>query len=167
MLIEVKVSKFVRKYIQYKNPKQLKLQRTNLFAMLFFAQAKFRDNGKIWNPKKKIVLNDTITIELSEAQWKKQCLKTELQIFHYSAYNKIIRNFFYEDFFTFMDLRLLKKELLQEDDTLIKELTFEFMRKIDLSDEDISYETLLRNYRRYRNSQYCDLYELLDQLDDD
>lgn len=167
MQIEVKVSKFVFKYIIYKNPKSIKLQRTNFFAMLFFAQLKFRGNGKIWKPKKNIKLEESIFIELSDAQWKKQCLKIKADIVHYSAYNKIIRNFFYEEFFTFMDLRLLKKELLQDDDTLIKELTFEFMRKIDLSDDDISYETLLRNYRRYRNTEHCDLYELLDQLNDE
>lgn len=167
MQIEVKVSKFVRKYIIYKNPKSIKLQRSNFFAMLFFAQLKFRGNGKVWEPKRKTKLDESIFIEMSDAQWNIQHIKKEANIVHFSAYNKMIRNFFYEDFFGFMDLRLLKKELLQDDDTLIKELTFEFMRKIDLSDEDISYETLLRNYRRYRNTANCDLYELLDQLDDE
>ena len=166
--IKVKVSRYVRRYIEYKHPRKLQLRRTNLYAMIFFAEWKFRGT-EVKNPNfgKRHNLNDEIIIHATDDTWKNQYIKKQPSDIVYTSFNKIIRNFFYEEYFTFMDLRLLKKELLQEHEQLIKELALEFMHKLSLSDDDIMLETLLRNYRRYRLNPNLDLYELIESLHDD
>ena len=166
--IKVRISRFCKKYIEYKHPKKLTLKRTNLYAMLFYAEWKFCGKDiRTTNFGKRHNLNDEIIIYVSEDNWKRQRIKKEPTDITYTSYNRIIRNFFYEEYFTFMDLRLLKKELLQEHEQLIKELALEFMTKLLLSDDDINLETLLRNYRRYRLNPNLDLYELIDSLHDE
>lgn len=166
--IKVKVSRYVRKYIEHKHPRKLQLRRTNLYAMIFFAEWKFRGTEvKTANFGKRHNLNDEIIIYATDDTWKNQYIKKEPSDIVFTSFNKIIRNFFYEEYFTFMDLRLLKKELLQEHEQLIKELALEFMLKLSLSDDDIMLETLLRNYRRYRLNPNLDLYELIESLHDD
>jgi hypothetical protein len=66
-----------------------------------------------------------------------------------------------------MDLKLLKKELLKQFERLIKDFALQFMAKLNLSDDDILLETLLRNYRRYRLNLDLDIYELIESLEDD
>ncbi|MDI9870560.1 hypothetical protein [Flectobacillus roseus] len=136
--------------------------------MLFFAQAKFRKNGYKTNPdaKKNFPLDDAIYIEVSESQWVMQRLKSIFYDYQHAYFNKIVRDLFYQEYFEFMNLRYLKKVLTHDDESQIKDLTFEFMLKLDLSEDDYSSETLLRNYRRYRNSDSCDLYDLLEAIDD-
>jgi hypothetical protein len=168
MKIEVKISQYLKKYIEYKHPKKITFRRSNIYAMLFFAEWKFRGKQvKNANLGKRYNLNATIDIHISETEWQNQYLKKEPADIVYTSFNRIIRNFFYEEYFIFMDLRLLKKQILNEHDQLIKELAIEFMDKLRLSDDDILLETLLRNYRRYRLNPNLDLYDLIESLHDD
>jgi hypothetical protein len=66
-----------------------------------------------------------------------------------------------------MDLMLLKMIILEDTEQRIKDFALNYMEKLNLSDDDILLETLLRNYRRYRLNPDLDIYDLIDSLKDD
>ncbi|MEA5458668.1 hypothetical protein VB796_06455 [Arcicella sp. LKC2W] len=186
MLIEVAVTPVNEKFIRSKHPDNIKIGRHSLFFMIYLAQRKFRDGHEstktkipLVKPKKLIVINqkqeDTtpvikysskITFKCSAVQWLRLCLKGPETVIVITSFNRIIRDFFYQDFFNYMNLRVLAKELLTIDSQEIKGFALEYMQKLRLSDDDIMLETLLRNYRRYRLNPNLDLYELIESLND-
>lgn len=166
MEIKVNVTAVNKKFILSKSPKLRKVGRQSLYFLIYLAQRKFRDGNITHNIPVQLKYNQTVIFKCSLFQWTKlriAGIDTNIVI---TSYNKIIRNFFYEDFFEFMNSRFLKKELLGLQEQLIKEFAIDYMEKLSLSEDDIMLETLLRNYRRYRLNTKLDLYELIDSLDD-
>lgn len=167
MQVQVKVSRLNLKYLEFSRPKGIRLIRSDEIGMMFLAQLKFRGGESERNMKAKHNLIYTYIIRVPDKTWYNQYIKKDPQHVALSAFNRHVRNKFYQDFFKFMDLKLLKKELLKRYDILIKDFALQFMAKLTLSDDDILLETLLRNYRRYRLNPDLDIYELIESLKDD
>jgi hypothetical protein len=167
MQVQVKVSRLNLKYLEFSRPKGVRLIRSDEIGMMFLAQLKFRGGESERNMKAKHNLVYTYIIRVPDKTWYNQCIKKDPQHVAIAAFNRHVRNKFYQEFFIYMDLKLLKKELQKRYETLIKDFAFQFMAKLNLSDDDILLETLLRNYRRYRTNPDLDLYELIDSLSDD
>lgn len=167
MKIEVYVSRYIKKYIEYTHPKPITFKRTNVYAMLFFAQRKFNGGESRTINSSRTNLNDVIYIHLSTTQFLYQRMKGKTTLTDYVAFNNIVRDFFYKDFFNYMDFRLFRKKLVENDNRQIKDIVQDYMTKLCLSDDDILLETLLRNYRRYRTDPNIDLYELIESLVDE
>lgn len=147
-------------------PKGLKVKRQEFYYALWNHQRKFRggeDNVRKFNQK---LYSSTISFSCSLTMWLKQCIKGKEDPVMIVGFNKMIRDLFYQYFFFFMNERLLLKTALHRDNQQIREFGIEFMDKLNLSDEDIMLETLLRNYRRYRDNSTISLYELIATLDD-
>ncbi|MCR9064495.1 MAG: hypothetical protein NXI00_11050 [Cytophagales bacterium] len=64
------------------------------------------------------------------------------------GFNANIRGLFYDEYFEFMD----ERSTYMSDEQLIV-ISRDFMDKYSLSEDDVNVQTLLRNYRRYRNKQ--------------
>lgn len=163
MRIQVFVKPYVRKYIAYKHPKTLTFHRKNIYAMLFFAEWKYRERVCYTNDAIH-KLSDVIYIELSQQQWTDQRLKKEPKPVVYIAFNKIIRDFFFQDFFQFMDISYYAK-LKTDSKTEIREIAQAWIDMLQLSDDEMSIETLLRTYRRYRDKTEEEILDIIDQLD--
>ncbi|MES2517500.1 MAG: hypothetical protein V4585_05310 [Bacteroidota bacterium] len=187
MQIEVAVTPVNLKFILSQNKAKLKVGRHSLYFLIYFAQRKYRDGNEstktkiptIKTKKKnsdnelvdeclhKLKYSKKLTFNCSMSHWLKLRMKGSETVIVVTSFNKIIRDFFYQDFFQFMNNRLLAKELLSLNLTEIKQFAIEYMAKLSLSDDDINLETLLRNYRRYRLNPNLDLYELIESLNDE
>jgi hypothetical protein len=131
--------------------------------MLFFAEWKYRERVCYSNDAIH-ALSKSIYIELSEQQWKDQCLKKDPKPIVFIAFNKIIRDFFFQDFFQFMDISYYAK-LKTDSKTEIREIAQAWIDMLQLSDDEMSIETLLRTYRRYRDKTEEEILDIIDQLD--
>ncbi len=165
MKIKVSVTPCNLKYIEYMKPKGLKVKRQEFYYALWNHQRKFRggENVKKFNDK---IYSSTISFNCSLATWLRQSIKGNEDAVMIIGFNKMIRDLFYQYFFFFMNERLILKLALNRDSQQIREFAIEFMAKLNLSEEDINLETLLRNYRRYRETPNLGLYDLIDSLDD-
>lgn len=68
------------------------------------------------------------------------------------GFNANIRDLFYEEYFNFMDERTIHLS----DEQFIT-ISRDFMDKYGLLEDDLNVQTLLRNYRRYRRKQQCEV----------
>jgi hypothetical protein len=150
-----------------KPSKLRKVGRQSLFFLIYLAQRKFRDGHLDHNSPIQIKYYEIMTFKCSLFQWTKLRIAGIDSNIVITSFNKIIRNFFYEDFFRYMDLMLLKMIILEDTEQRIKDFALNYMEKLNLSDDDILLETLLRNYRRYRLNPDLDIYDLIDSLKDD
>lgn len=170
MNIEIQVSPYIQKYLEAKNPSGLKLKRKNIYAMIFFAQYKYVRAGK--RKVKKVhspfqnALTAKINIEVSEDDFVRQRMKKEVKLEHCVGFHSAMREFFYQDFFEYVNLRLLDT-ILRSKQSQIKGLIKQFMEANSLTEEEIKLETLIRNYGRYRANKTIDIYELISQLEDE
>jgi hypothetical protein len=168
MNITVKVTSVNLKFINSKSVKLRRVNRNSLYFLIYLAQRKFRD-GNV-NTKTEPDLhkyNATLKFSCSLSKWLALRLKGAESEIVITSYNKIIRNFFYEDFFEYMNKRMLAKHILSLQNEQVKQYAEAYMEKLSLSDDDISLETLLRNYRRYRENEAIDLYLLIESLADE
>jgi hypothetical protein len=167
MEINVNVTSVNKKFMMSKPCKLRKVGRQSLYFLIYLAQRKFRDGHLDQKSPIQIKYNQMITFKCSLFQWTKLRIAGLDSNIVITSYNKIIRNFFYEDFFRYMDLMLLKMLLLKDTEQQIKLFALNYMDKLNLSDDDILLETLLRNYRRYRLNPDLDIYDLIELLEDD
>jgi hypothetical protein len=167
MEIKVRVTSVNKKFMLSKPNKLIKVGRQSLYFLVYLAQRKFRDGHESQIIPIHAKYNDEIIFKCSEIRWIMLRIKGNDTNNIISGFNKIIRNFFYEDFFRYMDLMLLKMIILEDTEQRIKDFALNYMEKLNLSDDDILLETLLRNYRRYRLNPDLDIYDLIDSLKDD
>ena len=187
MHIEVAVTPVNEKFIRSHHPNNITINRHSLFFLIYFAQRKFRDGHEstktkiplvkakkskvaivsVVDPEPVIKYSSKITFQCSSVQWLRLCLKGAETVIVVTSFNRIIRDFFYQDFFNYMNLRVLAKELLSLDSREIKGFVIDYMTKLSLSDDDIDLQTLLRNYRRYRENPLLDMYQLIERLSDE
>lgn len=168
MIISVKVTRLNFRFFYSQNPKWQKVNRSNIFFRVYLGDKKYYEKKN----QKKIAVDEVkyckeIQFNCSMLLWLKLRMKKEDSNIVITSFNKFLRDLFYQDFFNYMNLHILAKELLHRDSDQIKEYAMNYMDKCNLSDDDIDLQTLLRNYRRYREDKNIDLYEFLEQLSDD
>ncbi len=149
MILEVKIDSYLKKYLVSRGQGVIHIRKNNFFGMLLLAHIKYRDKRFCFSSRnKRFSLNDTIQAEIGSVDFKERRIKSVI-IGDKECYNfaQNIRDFFFQDFFNHMNLQVAKNPDMQ-----IKQLTEAFKDKLNLSEDDISTDTLLRVYRRYRAS---------------
>lgn len=140
MKVEFRLQPYLYKYYKRRWDVETNMVRTSVVGMLAFGQIKNRNRNSRDNIK-----------GLTKSVWL--CSTTEIKFrnsikrprkFAIGGFNANIRNLFYDEYFVYMDTCL---EL--DDYTPKTEHTRGFMDKYDLSEDDVSSQTLLRNYTRY------------------
>ena len=161
MEIKIKVAPFVKKFLLHKS-RGLVLNPKNIYTMIFFAQYKYisssdRKNREI---KGRYNLCEEMAIKTSLANWIRQRFKKEVTANCNLSFHFVMRELFYQDFFEYVNLRLLESKISSNDMT-INRIIESYMTDRNLTDEDIKLETLARNYRRYRAESDIDINALI------
>lgn len=159
MKIRMPLERYLVKYLKVIHPEVIKIERVDFLGMLVFAHIKYRrTSGKSGILHKKSNLVDKIDVEIPFPKWVRFALFSDIE-HSYEGFNRCIHDFFYKSYYEFMwqEKRLNNYEvLIGMKKKKIRDLTLDFMKVYDLSELDISIETLLRNYRRKRNAESAD-----------
>ena len=159
MKINVFIRPYLKKYLAYKHPKPIVFSRTNIYAMLFFAEWKFRERFTVEHESKH-ELTEVIHIHISEANFFAQCLKSEIPSIVHLSFNNFLKDMFFDDFYSYMD-KCLAAKTASKSTVEIKSFAERWIDDLQLDDTEILADSLLRSYRRYRQKQENDINQLL------
>lgn len=168
MKIIVQATPCNAKYVAAQPIKWLKVNRTSRLFKEYLFQKKFRDghlHEKSEIDDKKY--SDKITFHCTTLQSKRLCIQKEDCMIVITSFNKQVRNLMYTDFFVYMDRWMLHNEYALSNEFQIREIAINFMKKYDLMESDIKLQTLLRNYRRYRENPDNSLDDVLEKISED
>ena len=104
---------------------------------------------------------------MSETQFKELHVKSYNTPIVITSFNKAIRNLFYTEYFVYMDKQMLINEYKRDNEFQIREIAINFMLKLFLTESEIKLQTLLRNYRRYRENPNWSMEENLEHISED
>lgn len=167
MQISVRISQVNLKFIQSQVGDKISIGRRSIYFLLYLAERKYRDgNESADTPIDDVLYSTHIQFDCSLSQWLKLRIKGNDANIVVTSFNRLVRDFFYQDYFQFMNVKLLEREIKGCHSLEIKGFAQDYMDKLSLSDDDIDLQTLLRNYRRYRLSPNSDLYTLIESLHD-
>lgn len=156
------------KYVMQQPLKWLEAKRTSKYFKEYLFQKKYRDGNtspnKCYNEK---IYCKTITFQCTTLQATKLRIQLEDTPIVITSFNKGIRNIFYADFFIYMDKWMLINEYSLKNEYQIREIVLSFMGKYNLDEADVKLQTLLRNYRRYRENPENTLDEVLEFISED
>ena len=168
MQIYVRISNVNLKFIQSQVGDKISVSRRSIYFLLYLAERKFRDgNESSDTPIDNVLYSTQIQFDCSLSQWLKLRIKGKESNIVITSFNRMVRDFFYQDFFQFMNVKLLEREIKGYHTLEIKGFAEDYMQKLSLSDDDIDLQTLLRNYRRYRLNPNSEIYALIESLHDD
>ncbi len=168
MKISVRVSNVNQKFIRYQVGDEISVNRRSLYFQIYLAQRKYRDGNNLkLSPILEAQYSNYIQFECSFVRWAKLCIKGPDLSIVVTSFNRMVRDFFYQDYFQYMNIRLLEREIKGFHSIDIKNFAEDYMHRLNLSDDDIDLQTLLRNYRRYRLNPNSDLFRLIESLRDD
>jgi len=166
--IEVLATPCNAKYVAAQPAKWLKVNRTSKLFKEYLFQKKFRDGHLNMNDEideKKY--SSKITFQCSTLQATKLRIQKEDSLIVITSFNKQVRNLMYTDFFMHMDKWMLHNEYKLNNEYEIRELAINYMIKYDFMESDIKLQTLLRNYRRYRENPDYLLEDILEKISED
>lgn len=149
MRIDIPIEPYLKKYLDVRHP-VIKIQRSDFIGMLAYAHLKYRKPSPHQHLSSKLI--SKVSIEIPFSKWVRLSLYNDRE-WSYIGFNNCIHDFFFMEYYQYMDTELRFNELEQllgKKKLKIVDLTKQFMALFDLSEEDISIETLLRNYRRRR-----------------
>lgn len=168
MKIKVQATTCNAKFVAAQPLKWRKVNRTSRLFKEYLFQKKFRDGH---HSKKDEIDNvkysDKITFHCTTSQSKNLCIQKEDSLIVITAFNKQVRNLMYTDFFIHMDRWMLQNEYKLNNEFEIRELAINFMIKYNFMESDIKLQTLLRNYRRYREDPNNSLDDVLEKISED
>lgn len=168
MKIEVLATACNAKFVSAQPLKWLRVNRTSKLFKEYLFQKKFRDGNRDKSDQideKKYC--QKITFRCTTYQSKNLYIQKEDTAIVITAFNKQVRNLFYTDFFVYMDRWMLHNEYSLGSEFQIREIAINFMRKYNLMESDVKLQTLLRNYRRYREDPNNSLDDVLEKISED
>lgn len=169
MKITVQATPLHAKYVMQQPMKFLKVNRTNskYFKEYFFHKKLHDGNQSAKRPFDEKKYSKVITFRCTTLQVKQLRILKEDTPIVITSFNTGIRNMFYTDFFIYMDKWMLFNEYSKNDKYKIRELVLSFINKFNLLEVEVKLETLLRNYRRYRENPENSMDEALLLISDD
>ena len=159
----IRTEKYIQKYLIYKGCEVILIRKSNFFGMLLLAHMKYRDkNWKKSCRNRYFKFDAVIEAEISNSDYHQERMKT-VQIRKATAFNftQNMRDIFFQDFFQYMNMRLCVKEVRNGNELIVK-MVDDYYKLLNMSEDDISSETLVRVYRRHRAKNNEELETLLD-----
>lgn len=168
MKITVAATPLNAKYVMQQPLKWLKAKRTSKYFKEYLFQKKYRD-GNTSSEKKfeEKIYCKQIVFQCTALQSSKLRIQLEDKPCVVTSFNKGIRNMFYADFFIYMDKWMLYNEYSLNNEFQIREIVLSFMGKFNLLESEIKLQTLLRNYRRYRENPENSMDDVLELISED
>lgn len=147
MQVHIKLTSKSVKFLEYIRPNGIRIKKEDEIGMQLLAYMKYPER---YDEREHPELIYKYIVRIPDAMWYQFRLKRVGENFIDSSFENYVRKQFYQFFFNYMNFKILDKIVKRNRNFQIKLLIADFMKELSLSDNEISLETLIRNYHRYR-----------------